>query len=676
MTTQEVVLTTCPRDCYDGCGIAVIKREGRVHRIIGDRTHPVSRGALCGKCALAYNGVWRDPQARLSTPLRRSGPKGSGRFEPIGWEEALRVVANQLKAAIASHGAESILHTHYTGTCSTIAGEFPMRFFNRLGATEVTPDTICNNAGHVALDYVLGSSLTGFDPNTADASRCIVVWGANPSASAPHVHKHWLGESEATVVVIDPVRHETAAAADIHLQPFPGSDAVLAFALMNVMVRDSLVDRTFIDAHTVGWPELETLIGECDPGWAEQVTGVPVAQIERVAHLYAPGPSLLWLGQGLQRQPRGGNVMRAGAMLPAITGNIGKAGAGIYYLNGSGPRNIDGDYVAGAHLGESKAPSISHMELVDVLDDPVRSRVLLSWNMNVAASGPRQARLHKCLAREDLFTVVIDLFQTDTAEFADIVLPAASFLEFDDLMLPYFYYLVSAQAKAEEPPGEALPNQEIFRRLAAAMEFNEPELFESDESIIGYLLEKSGLGINFETLKRQGWHNPLTTPHVAFEKHDYPTPSGHIEIVSERAEKDGHPRTPVPSFDARPPSGEFRLLSPASQWQMNDSYGNDAIVRRTLGECEVKVCPTDARSLGIAAGDVVELFNHTGQLRCVTVISDEVSPGVALSYKGRWPKLDGALNVNGLNPGQATDMGESSSVHAVQVQIRRLLTAD
>ena len=298
MTTEEVVLTTCPRDCYDGCGIAVVKREGRVHRVIGDRTHPVSRGALCGKCALAYNGVWRDRKARLSTPLRRSGPKGSGRFEPIDWEEALRVVSEQLKSAVVSHGAKSILHTHYTGTCSTIAGGFPMRFFNRLGATEVSPDTICNNAGHVALDYVLGSSVTGFDPNTAEAARCIVVWGANPSASAPHIHKHWLGESVATVVVVDPVRHETAVAADIHLQPFPGTDAVLAFALMNVMLRDGVVDRAFIDAHTVGWSELEPLVSGCDPSWAEAITGVPVAQIEQVAHLYAAGPSLLWPGPG------------------------------------------------------------------------------------------------------------------------------------------------------------------------------------------------------------------------------------------------------------------------------------------------------------------------------------------------------------------------------------------
>ena len=671
MSREEIVLTTCPRDCYDGCGIAVVKREGRIHRVIGDRTHPISRGSLCGKCALAYNGVWRDPEARLDTPLLRSGPKGSGRFEPIGWDEALGLTAEKLTSAIDRHGAGSILNTHYTGTCSTIAGEFPMRFFNRLGATEVTPDTICNNAGHVALNYVLGSSLTGFDPETRSDSRCIMVWGANPSASAPHIHKHWLGESDASVVVIDPVRHATAVNADIYLQPFPGSDAVLAFALMNVMVRDGLTDPTFIENHTVGWSELEPLVTQSEPGWAAEVTGIPVEQIEQVAHLYAAGPSLLWLGQGLQRQPRGGNVMRACAMLPAITGNIGKPGAGIYYLNGAGPRNFDGDYVAGPHLKKEPTPSISHMDLVDVLDDPSRSRALISWNMNVAASGPRQARLHQCLRREDLFTVVVDLFQTDTADFADIVLPAASFLEFDDLTLPYFRLLVAAQVKAAEAPGQALPNQEIFRRLAKAMGYTEPELYEKDESIINYLLDKSGLGINFESLKQTGWYDPFDSPHVAFAHHDYHTPSGRIEIVSETAEKDGHPRTAVPTFDTRPPVGQLRLLSPASQWQMNDSYGNDAIVRRTLGDCEVKVSAADAENFGLSDGDLVDLFNETGQLECVLAVSNEVPPGVALSYKGRWPKLEGGFNVNGLNPGQVTDMGDSTSVHGVHVQIRR-----
>ncbi|MFQ5958785.1 MAG: molybdopterin-dependent oxidoreductase, partial [Alphaproteobacteria bacterium] len=210
---RDHIRTTCPRDCYDACGIVAIRRGGAITKVVGDPEHPVSRGALCGKCALAYNGVFRDPEARLTTPLRRTGPKGEGRFEPVSWEAALAAVAGRFKEICAAPGPQAILHTHYTGTCSLIAGGFPDRFFNRLGATEVDPDTICNNAGHVALGYVLGTSTLGFDPRTAKDARCILVWGANPSASAPHAHKHWLREARAKVIVVDPVRHPTAEAA-------------------------------------------------------------------------------------------------------------------------------------------------------------------------------------------------------------------------------------------------------------------------------------------------------------------------------------------------------------------------------------------------------------------------------------------------------------------------------
>ena len=335
---------------------------------------------------------------------------------------------------------------------------FPERFFNRLGATDVVPDTICNNAGHVALDYLYGSSTTGFDPKTAKDSRAILVWGANPSASAPHAHRHWLKESPAQVIVVDPVRHDTAAAADLHLQPMPGSDAAVAFAMIHVLRAEGRLDRDFIDRYTLGFEELEPTLADCTPAWAEEASGVPADLIVRAAHIYGEGPSLLWLGQGLQRQPLGGNVMRACGLLPALTGNLGKPGAGICYLNGSGPRNIDGDYVAGGHLGSEPSRQVSHMDLVPVLADSTRSAAFFCWNMNVVASAPRQAELRQALAREDLLSVVIDLFQTDTARYADYLLPAASFLEFDDLMVPYFHLSLSAQVKAAEPPGEALPN--------------------------------------------------------------------------------------------------------------------------------------------------------------------------------------------------------------------------
>ena len=304
---KEVLKTTCPRDCYDACGIVAIKRDGAITRVLGDPDHPVSRGALCGKCALAYNGVFRDPEVRLQTPLKRAGAKGEGRFEPVSWDEAIGDIATRFTQIAEGDGADRIVHAHYTGTCSLIANNFPMRFLGRLGAREVEPDTVCNMAGHVALDYVIGTSVIGFDPRTAKDSNSIVVWGANPSASAPHQHKHWLKEAPGTVIVIDPVRHPTAEQADMHLQPFPGSDAALAFAIVHVLVRDGLIDRTFLAAHALGWDELEPAIAPCTPAWGEARTGVPAAQIEEAARIYGSGPALLWLGQGLQRQVMGGN---------------------------------------------------------------------------------------------------------------------------------------------------------------------------------------------------------------------------------------------------------------------------------------------------------------------------------------------------------------------------------
>jgi anaerobic selenocysteine-containing dehydrogenase len=390
---KDIVRTTCPRDCYDSCGIAVVRRDGQVAKVLGDREHPTSRGTLCGKCAIAYNGAWRDPEARLARPLRRSGAKGSRQFEPVSWDEALAEIAERIAAAVEDAGPQSVLHAHYTGTCSLIAGDFPMRFFNRLGATEVEPDTICNNAGHVALDYLYGSSVSPFDPKTAQDSRCILVWGANPSSSAPHAHKTWLGKFDGAVVVVDPVRHPTAERADLHLQPFPGTDAALAFAMLHVLARDELLDRDFIAAHTQGWDEVAPLIEGCSPDWGEEVTGVAATDIEEAARIYGEGPSILWLGQGLQRQKLGGNIFRACGLLPAASGNLGKPGAGLYYLNGSGPRRIDGDYVAAPHLRNRPAASISHMDLVEALAGEDRTKVFFNWNMNVAASGPRQDAL-------------------------------------------------------------------------------------------------------------------------------------------------------------------------------------------------------------------------------------------------------------------------------------------
>jgi len=666
----ERIRTSCPRDCYDGCGIVVERAAGRVVRVLGDPDHPVSRGKLCQKCALAYNGAWRDPEARLQRPLRRRGPKPAGSFEPISWDDALAEIATRLERAVSQHGPECVFHAHYTGTCSLLAGDFPLRFFHRLGATEVEPDTICNNAGHEALTYVYGTSVDGFDPKTIADSRCVMIWGANPSASAPHAHAHWLREAGATRIAIDPIRHATAAQADIHLQPFPGTDAALAFGMLHVIRREDLIDAAFVSAHTLGWEELEPLVEAATPQRTEALTGVPAAALEAAARVYARGPSLLWLGQGLQRQPRGGNVIRACAALPAITGNLGKPGAGICYLNGPGPRNIDGDYVSAVQLKRAPTPTISHMDLADALADPDRSRAFFCWNMNVAASAPRQRELRKALSRDDLFTVVVDLFQTDTADFADIVLPAASFLEFDDLVVPYFHLYLSAQVKVEDPLGEALPNTEIFRRLSRAMGFAEPELYEGDRAILEVVLSRSGLGIGFDELAARGTIDPFPDPVIRFADGQFPTPSGRVELASASAQANGHPRIPQPYADARPSDGRFRLLSPASEWLMNDSYANDANVLRKLGPACIEIHPEDARALALKEGEIARVSSQTGQIELRIRYSENVPRGVALAHKGRWPRLEaGASNVNVLNAGQRSDMGESSSVHGTLVRI-------
>jgi anaerobic selenocysteine-containing dehydrogenase len=668
--TDESILTTCPRDCYDACGIVVSKRDGAIHRVRGDRNHPVSRGRLCRKCATAYNGVLQDPGTRLLTPLRCDGPKGSGRFRPVSWDDALAEIGERLTAVVAGPGAHTILGAHYTGTFALLGYHFPSRFMRRLGAREVDPDTICNKAGHVALEYLYGTSLDGFDPRAAADAACIMVWGANPSASAPHQHEHWLPEAPGRVIVVDSIRTATARQADLHLQPFPGSDAALAFAIAHVIRRDGLLDRALLSAHAIGWEELEPVLARCTPEWGESVTGVRAEAIEQAARWYGAGPSLLWIGQGFQRQPRGGNAVRAVAQLAALSGNVGKPGTGFLYLNGAGNRELDEDYIAGAHLPGSPPDPISHMDLAACLEDPLRSRALLCWNINIAASNPDQVRLRRALTRTDLFTVAIDLFSTDTTDLADVVLPAASFLESDDLVASYFHLSLSAQVKAIEPLGQSLPNTEIFRRLATATGLDDDELQEPDEQIIAEVLHRTGLGVDFASLARQGTIWTHGEPRVQFPDLRFPTPSGKIELASSRAEADGHPRLPQPHADPRPADGRLRLLSPASPWMMNHSFANEPRLARRVGVPTIAVHPADAAERGLAAGDRVRARSSTGELELTVAVSEDLPRGVAFSPKGRWPKLEAEhANVNILNPGTASDMGASTAVHGVEITL-------
>ena len=669
----EIIKSNCPRDCYDGCGISIEKINGRISRVMGDETHPVSRGRLCNKCAIAYNGVWQDEGERLLYPLKRIGKKGRGLFERISWDEAVVAITDRLKADIAGHGPGSVIHTHYSGTLSLIALLFPMRFFLKLGASEVDPDSICNAAGHAALSLLYGESHVGFDPRTIRDSNCVLVWGANPSHSGPHSHKHWFAATGAKKIVVDPLRTNTARAADIHLQLYPGTDAALAYSLLHVMQREGLFADEFIAQYTVGSDELLPVIKNCTPEWGEQVTGVPAALIEEAARCYAAGPSLLWLGQGFQRQLHGGNCMRAVGLLPAFTGNIGKAGAGFTYVTYTPAiAGLDFDAMAGAQLAAAEPASVSHMDFAEQLSDPERFKSLLVWNTNPVASAPNQTRLRKALEREDLFTVVVDCFQTDSADYADIVLPAASFLEFDDLTFSYFHFNIGVQSRAAEPMGEALPNQEIFRRLSKGMGYTEKELFETDEELIAGMLAQMGVSEGFREFQQRGWQSISAEPIISWADLQFPTASGKIELASDAAESQGLPRIPQAIVDKGQNGGQLRLITPASDYRMNDSYANDPKLARNAGEAGVYIHPEDAKRLNIGNGATVNLSNENGDLNLTAAIDEISVPGVLVSYKGRWPKNEtDRKNVNVLHIGQKTDMAESTSVHSTLVTLTR-----
>ena len=670
LETDTLIKTTCPRDCYDACGMSVRVRGGVIQNVMGDRDHHVSQGKLCGKCAIAYNGVFRDANKRLSVPLRRRGKKGDGVFEPVSWEAALADIAARLKKI---SDPSTIYHTHYTGTLSMIAGGFPSRFFNRLGATEVDPDTVCNKAGHVALADMFGTSLSGFDPEQLAGARCLMVWGANPSHSAPHMHSGWVKSRGAALVVVDPIATGTARLADIHLQLRPGSDAALAFGMLRVIKQAGRFDRAFIEKHVLGFDGVEAEIDAATLERTAALTGIDAALIEKAALVFARGPSLLWLGQGVQRQPKGGNVFRALPLLNIATGLLGKPGVGFCYMNGTETRGVDAGFIAGGELRTGEAASVSHMDLAADLNDAQKVRALFTWNNNIVASSPGTKAIRTGLAREDLFTVVADLFMTDTAVYADFVLPAASFLEFDDLIFPYFHDTVSAQVKAAEPLGQSLPNQEIFRRLAAAMGFDDAALFESDASMIARLLEQTSFDGDFDDLKEVGTARLFPVPRVQFEGLAFATPSGRIEVCSNRLASQGHPPVPVAHADGAPEEGRLRLLTPAGEWLMNSSYGNDPKIAAQLGPAKVHLNARDVARRKLAQGEIVRLSTKAGSINLAVNISADVPEGVALAHKSRWPSLtQGCSNINILNPGLRTDIADSTAVHGIEVELIKL----
>ncbi|WP_067566309.1 molybdopterin-containing oxidoreductase family protein [Nocardia acidivorans] len=648
------VLGACPLDCPDACSWVVDVEDGVAVGLRGNKAHPITRGALCVKVNRYLEQV-ASPE-RITHPMRRIGAKGEGRFERITWDEALAEISERLTGIIDEYGAEAIWPFHGTGSLGYIQGLEGFsgrRFFNALGASLHDP-TICSVAGSLGVKYTLGTS-GGMDPEDFVKSELILLWGTNPLSSGHHGWK-FIQDSGAYTVAIDPVRSRTAERCDEHLAPLPGTDAALALGLMHVIVSLGAQDDEFIASNTVGWPEFRTRIAEFTPDRVAEITGLPVDRIvalgERIARTR---PTAIRASQGMQRHAGGGMALRALACLPGVTGDWAIPGGGLHYST-SGHFDLNDAELARYDLLPHPVRTLSMTRLgeglLEVDEPPVKALFVIA--ANPVGSNPEQGRVIRGLAREDLFTVVLEHFPTDTVDYADIVLPATMQPEHLDVLAAYGNLYLVWNEPATTAPGECLPTTETFRRLARTMGLTEPALYDSDEDLAAQLLK----GHDIERLRTEGFLKVAARP----------VPTDKLRFVSDRAEMAGHDPLPAYIPPADPGDG-LVLISAASHYFLNTIFGNNIELRRRAGDPTVVLHPEDAAARGIAHGDPITVGNDRGAFEAVAEISDRVRTGVAATTKGRWAKLSGGSTVNATIAERDSDFGGGAVFHDNRVRI-------
>ncbi len=682
LAAMTEIIGACPLDCPDTCSWVVTVENGEAVRLRGNRDHPFTRGALCAK----VNGYLEHTRApdRLLHPLRRAGRKGEGRFERITWDAALDEIAGRLRDVIARHGGEAIWPYQGTGSLGYIQGlegDAGRRLWNVLGASN-HKCTICTIAGGVGARYTTGTA-GGMDPETFAHSRLILLWGTNTLTSGHHLWKYILAarRAGAHLVAIDPLRTRTAEQADEHLAPLPGTDAALALGLLWVVLDEGAEDRAYIERHTLGWDAFRERILEFPPDRVAAVTGLDQARIvalgRRLAHTRPTG---IRATMGIQRHAGGGMTLRTLSAIGGVTGDWQHPGGGVAYLT----NYFGGDTAALRRddLCERPVRTLTQTRLGEgllELDDPP-VMALFVYGANPMASTPDQGKVRRGLAREDLFTVVMEHFPTDTADYADIVLPATMQTEHLDVHDAYGHMYLHLNRPAVAPPGECLSTTETFRRLARRLGLDEPALYDSDEQLIQALLgsgHPSLDGIAFERLERDGWARlNYPDPFVPFAG-GFPTPSGRLEFVSERAAADGHdPLTGyTPPREAADPGDGLALIAPASHWTLNTIFANKPDLRERAGGPLLEVHPDDAAARGLETGDRARVYNERGEFTAPVAVSDRVRPGVVACTKGHWLKhLRGGANANATVEERDSDMGGGAVFHDNRVQVERLLT--
>ena len=686
---RRLVRGACPHDCPDTCALVVTVEGGRAIEVRGADDHPPTQGVLCTKVSRYLDRTYSPD--RVLHPMRRIGPKGAGRFERITWDEAIATIASRFGELAASRdGPESILPYSYAGNMGLLQyGSMDRRFFHRLGAS-LLDRTICASAGKAGWASVIGASV-GMDVEATPDSRLIVIWGSNAITSNLHF---WTRAQEAKrrgarLVAIDPFRSATAEKCHEHIAVMPGTDAALAYGVMHVLIRDGLVDRDYVDRYTVGYEALAKRAHEWTPQRAAATCRVPVEQVERLAHdLGTIKPAAIRLNYGMQRHAGGANAIRAVACLPALVG-AWRDRAGGALLSSSGTYPVDSAALERPDLIRGAPRTLNMSTIGDVLeraDPPVRA--IFVYNSNPVAVAPDSTKVVRGFSRDDLFVVVHDLFRTDTADYADLLLPATSQLEHLDVHHSYGHLHVQANNPSIEPLGEALPNTEVFRRLAAAMGFDEPCFRESDDDLARQAFRATDArmaGFDWEKVKRDGFMRlALPERYAPFEHGRFPTPSGKCEFESASTAAAGGGALPQvilpresadtnPALAARYP---LAFLSPPARNFLNSSFANlPAFVAEERGP-RLLIHPDDAAPRRIASGDVVRIHNDRGAFHATAEVTDRARSGVVVAPSIWWRKLapDGQ-NANAVTGQALTDMGRAATFYDCLVEVTRTETA-
>ncbi len=665
--------SVCTKDCPDTCGLLAKVENGRITKVKGDPDHPFTKGFICRKAHYFPQHVHNAD--RILTPLVRKGLKGTGRFEPISWDAALDQIVTRIKKVSDDFGPQAILPYWYAGHMGMIHRNAGQAFFHKLGASKLLA-TICGPAATAGFEATLGSGPSTDLESTVD-SDFIIIWGSNTLTTNLHAWPFFqqARKKGARLVVIDPYRTRTAKKADLHLMLKPGTDAALALGMMEVLIREDLIDRDYLNTHTVGFDELARRAMAYPPEKASSICGLQADDIRNLGLAYGGARApYIRTGWGPARQLRGAMAMRAIACLPALVGAFNKAGAGITRSLGGGPSNLT--RLTRPDLCPKGTRTINMVELGDALtelDDPP-VKLLYNFMSNPAAVAPQSAMVLEGLKREDLFLVVHEHFMTDTALFADIILPGASFLEMTDIYRAYGHNYLRLARPVIPPVGQSRTNLAIFQELAKRMGFEE-EVFNKDEEefIKGFLQQEHPTlqGIDHDAY----WQEKAVRLNIPANPYadNFNTPSGKVELYSQAWQNQGLDPLPCGQPQRDPEGGDtyqLELLTPPHHLLLNSAFNEIPKIRELAGSAKVLIHPQDAKERDIRQGDLVRVFNDRGECRLYAEVTQDTQPGLLVAEGLHWPRFTpGGKGANQLTSQRLTDQGKTCAFHCSLVEV-------